>query len=270
METYKWRCAIPRIELVDVPLHDALDPYHFRFDNMPLQSLITRQEIINDAVDINKQIMTESIGTQGTLANRLTQSIKDDGSLRTTAIDDTLHSMEKHTDTVDFVRMTKSERDKLALIDDESNELTLRIEFNDAISSDDIAFVSGEVIIEDTSTVTWEVAAPNKLRANLGFPIAAAHQHFYDLKPVHVNTVTPDYLNYKVTTVSTVFVDGSLRIHVNGIRISEFENVFVPDAITDTQSLLKFTPTAASGTFVLSRAITDDDVIRIAFDTSFV
>ena len=270
METYKWRCILPRIELVDVPLHDALDPYHFRFDNLPLQAMIVRQGIINDAVDINKQIMTESIGTQGTLANRLAQSIEDDGSLKIAAINSALHSIEEHADTVTYVRMTKSERDKLALIDDESNELTLRIEFDDAITTDDIAFTSGEVIIEDTSTVTWEVAAPNKLRANLGFPIAAAHQHYYDLKPVHVNTVTPDYLNYKVTTVSTVFVSGSLRIHVNGIRISEFEEVFVPDAITDTQSLLKFTPTAASGTFVLSRAITDDDTIRIDFDTSFV
>jgi len=232
--------------------------------------MIVRQGIINDAVDINKQIMTESIGTQGTLANRLAQSIEDDGSLKIAAINSALHSIEEHADTVTYVRMTKSERDKLALIDDESNELTLRIEFDDAITTDDIAFTSGEVIIEDTSTVTWEVAAPNKLRANLGFPIAAAHQHYYDLKPVHVNTVTPDYLNYKVTTVSTVFVSGSLRIHVNGIRISEFEEVFVPDAITDTQSLLKFTPTAASGTFVLSRAITDDDTIRIDFDTSFV
>jgi hypothetical protein len=261
---------MPRIELVDVPLHDALDPYHFRFDNLPLQAMIVRQGIINDAVDINKQIMTESIGTQGTLANRLAQSIEDDGSLKIAAIDSALHSIEEHADTVTYVRMTKSERDKLALIDDESNELTLRIEFDDAITTDDIAFTSGEVIIEDTSTVTWEVAAPNKLRANLGFPIAAAHQHYYDLKPVHVNTVTPDYLNYKVTTVSTVFVSGSLRIHVNGIRISEFEEVFVPDAITDTQSLLEFTPTATSGTFVLSRAITDDDIIRIDFDTSFV
>lgn len=261
---------MPRIELVDVPLHDALDPYHFRFDNMPLYAMITRQEIINDAVDINKQIMTESIGTQGTLANRLAQSIQDNGSLKTVAIDDALHSIEAHTDNDDYVRMTKSERDKLALIDDEANELTLRIEFDDATSGDDVAFVSGEVIIEDTSTVMWEVAAPNKLRANLSFPVAAAHQHYYDVKPIHVNTVSPDYKNYKVTTVSTPFVDGSLRIYVNGIRISEFEEVFVPDAVTDTQTLLKFTSTAASGVFALSRAITDDDVIRIDFDTSFV
>tara|TARA_Y100000034_G_scaffold38278_3_gene47051 strand:- start:6797 stop:7582 length:786 start_codon:yes stop_codon:yes gene_type:complete len=261
---------MPRIQLVDVPLHDPLDPYHFRFDNMPLQALITRQEIINDAVDINKQIMTESIGTQGTLANRLAQSIADNGDLKTAAVDDAQHSIENHTDNSSFVRMTKSERDKLALVDDEANELTLRIEFDDAISSDDIAFNTGEVIIEDTSTVKWEVAAPNKLRANLGFPIAAAHQHFYDLKPVHQNTVSPDFKNYKVTTVSTAFVDGALRIYINGTRISEFEDVYVPDAITDTQSLIKFTPSASAGTFVLSKAITDDDVIRIDFDTSFV
>lgn len=261
---------MPRIQLIDVPLHDPLDPYHFRFDNLPLEAMVVRQGLINDAVDINNQIMTQSIGTQGTLANRLAQSIGNDGSLKTVAIDDALHSIESHTDNTSFVRMTKSERDKLALIDDESNELTLRIELNSAISSDDIAFVSGEVIIEDTSTVTWEVGAPNKLRANLGFPIAAAHQHFYDLKPVHQNTVTPNFKNYKTTTLNTVFMSGSLRIHVNGIRISEFEDIFVPDAITDTQSLLKFTPNAAAGTLVLSRAITDDDAIRIDFDTSFV
>lgn len=259
---------MPRIELVSVPLHDALDPYHFRFDNMPLEQLIVRQEIINDAVDINKDIMTESIGTQGTLSNRLSQSIEDDGSLKVAAVDDTLHSIEKHTDNASFVRMTASERDKLALIDDESNELTLRIELG-AGSLDDVLFTTGEVIFEDTSTITWEVSAPNKLRANMGFPIAAAHQHFYDLAPVHVSVPSPDYKNYKVTTVSTPFIDGSLRIYVNGTRLSQYEEVFVPDALTDSQALLQFTPTAAAGTFVLSRAITDDDVIRIDFDTSF-
>lgn len=261
---------MPRIELVDVPLHKPLDPYHFEFDNQPLEALIVRQQIINDAVDINKQIMTESIGTQGTLANRLAQSIEDDGSLKTQAVDDAMHSIESHQDTVDYVRMLASERDKLTLIQDEANDLTIRVELNANTSLDDISFVSGEIVIEDTSTVTWEVGAPNKLRANLAFPIAAAHQHFYDLMPIHQNNISPDYTNYKTTTVNTAFIEGSLRIHINGIRISEYEDIYVPDAVTDTQSLIRFTPDHDAGTFALSRAITDDDVIRIDFDTSFV
>jgi len=261
---------VPRIELIDVPLYDPLDPYHFEFDNLPLESLILRQELINDAVENNRKIMNDAIGTAGTVANRLNQSIEDNGDLKTSAIDDALHSIEYHTDSDDYVRMTSTERAKLALIDDESNLLTLRVELNESISSDDIVIDTGEVVLTDTATVSWEVTAPNKLKANLTFPAEAAHKHYYDLNPIHSNTTSPDYTNYKVTTSSTAFTEGSLRVYINGTRLSQYQSVYVPDAITDSQSLIKFTPNHSSGTFALSAAITEDDVIRIDFDTSFV
>ena len=89
--------------------------------------------------------------------------------------------------------------------------------------------------------------------------------------PAHQNTSTPDYTNYKTTTVATPFVDGSLRIFINGIRLPESSpGVFVPPSTgpSDTWTLTYFSSDSTAGTFALNRAITSDDIIRIDFDTT--
>jgi hypothetical protein len=259
---------MPRIELIDVPLYNATDPYHFEIDNVPLRNLIDRQELINLSLDNVLKELRDAIGTQGSLANRLNQSIEQDGSLKTVAIDDAEHSIEAHEDTVAFVRMLREESDKLTLISDEATDLTL--EFQNSPGAD-VDFSSGETRFRDSATITWSVTAPNLITANMAFPATAAHRHWYTQEPVHSDIVEPDFINYKVNASSSVIVEGSLRVVVNGVRINEDEAIYVPGPLVDDPwMLLSYTAVEASGTFQLSTAISDDDNIVIDYDIALV
>jgi hypothetical protein len=251
---------VPDIENIPVPLYDPLDVYHHITDNRPLRGLIERQEAINSTVDDNSEILRESVGTQGTLANRLAQSLEDDGSLKTSAIDAALHSIESHEDNDTYVRMLAAERDKLTLVSDDATALKILV--------DTTTFDDQTVEIIDSDTVTWSIEAPNKIKADLAFPASAAHAHFYDRTPVQV--AVDNFANWKTTSVSTPFVEDTLRVYINGIRISTTDSLYVPDFAgpPTTWTLTTFTPNAAAGTFALNREITEADIIRIDFDTS--
>src|SRR5476649_580731 len=101
---------MPDIDLIPEVLHQSLDPYHWYYDNLPLQNILDRISLVNYAVDNAEDILRKSVGTQGTLANRLAQSINDDGTLKTAAIDDALHNIESHSDNGTYVRMLLAER----------------------------------------------------------------------------------------------------------------------------------------------------------------
>ncbi|CAE7860328.1 unnamed protein product [Symbiodinium microadriaticum] len=254
---------MPRIELIDVPLFGPNDPIHWQTENIPLESLMTRQNLINMALDNVIEQIRDAIGTQNTIANRLNQSLDPDGSLKATAIDDAAHSIEEHTDSTNFVRMTAAQSAKLDLVSDEATDVALQV--TDGTST--IDFTSGVVKLQPSDTVTMSVTAPDILKFNLAFPASAAHQHFYGLDPVHANIVDPDYTNYQVNATPSPFVEGSLRVYVNGVRIFSDEAVYVPGSmVEDAWTLLSFTPDHAAGTFELSAALSDEDIIRIDFD----
>lgn len=265
---------MPRIELIPEVYYQPTQPYHHEYDNLPLRNIITRQTLINLAVDDNSEILRDSIGSTGTLAARLNKSLNADGSLRTTEVDAALHNIAEHTDgsttisgsPVNFVRMRETERDKLALIQDEANELNAQF----VTPSTTVLFETGTLEFEPSSTVTWSITSPNVIKANMAFSSDAAHQHNYDLVPVHSSIGSPDYTNYKTTSVSTAFVEGSLRVYINGIRLSETAGVYVPDSTgpDGTWTSTYYTPSASAGTFALNRAITASDVIRIDFDVA--
>ena len=228
---------------------------------------MSRQELINNAVDNVVEDMRNAIGTQGSVSNRLSQSINPDGSLKAAAIDAALHSMDDHADSTNYVRMTKAESDKLTLITAEATDITLQVD--DGTSQ--VNLTSGEVIFQSSTSIDVELESPNIVKFNLGFDTAAAHQHHYGLTPVHATLVTPDYINYKVNSIPSVFVSGSLRVFINGVRIFSDEEVYVPGPMVDDPwTLLEFTPVPASGTFTLSAAISDEDIIRIDFDLLLV
>ena len=254
---------MPRIELISVPLHNPNDPYHFEFDNLPLKALKTRQELINGSLDNLISQMRDAIGTQNTVANRLNQSINPNGSLRSEAIDEALHSIEEHEDTDDYVRMTKLESDKLELVAPGATDITLL--------ADSVELDSGEIAFESSTSISVDVESPNIIRWNLAFDPTSMHQHFYSLIPVDDNITTPDYINYKVNSISSAFISGSLRVFINGIRLFSDQEVYAPGALVDDPwTLLQFTPNAPAGTFALSSAISNEDIIRIDFDISFV
>lgn len=271
---------MPEISLIPEVLHDSSHPYHFTFDNLPLKNIIARIDLVNAQVDLNADILRNGVGTAGTLSNRLNQSLEASGALRTVAVDNSLHNIAFHADgqitvsgvPVDFVRMQKSERDKLTLVDDQANALDVEVE---GVSTTTL-FTNGTVRIKPSSTITWTIEAPDVIKASTVFPVAAAHNHFYDLLPAHVTPSSPNFINYKTTSVSTPFIAGSLRVWVNGILLSAAESVYVPSAGGfDSATLTTIaSQSATGGTFSLNRALAGPspgpaDVVRIAFDTVF-
>lgn len=259
---------MPRIELIPEVYYNPQDPYHWEVDNLPLKNIIQRQNLINLATDNIIEQIRDAIGTQGSISNRLNQSINNDGTLKTAAIDAALHSIEDHQDTANYVRMTKSQSDKLNLISDEATNLSIQI---DTDGTNSVLFDGGIVEIQASNSVTPIITAPNILTFELGFPVAAAHQHYYGSTPVSVDQISPDYTNYQVDSNSSVFIDGSLRVFVNGVRIFSDVEVYVPGSLADDPwTLLSFTPDSVDGTFSMSSALSEDDIIKIDYDISFV
>lgn len=258
---------MPQIELVPVPLYQALNPYHVDYDNLPLKALMTRMQMINSAVDINANILRNSIGTQGTLDNRLNQSIGLDGSLKQQAVDDAEHHIGSHTDGpvggIEYVRMLLDERHKLNLIADEATNLVLQFDTPSQITSFDV----GVVDFVNSSGITWSTSSPNKVQANLTFPLSAAHKHYYNIAPQYVSAL--DFKNYKNGYPN--YMLGSLRVKINGVEIYEDCEVYTPGHLVSTLWMLNgFTGNKNTGQFVLTNAITSLDVIRVDFDVSLV
>jgi hypothetical protein len=259
---------MPRIELIPEVLYGPLDPIHWEIDNLPLKAILRRQNLINLALDNVIEQMRDAIGTQGSLANRLNQSINADGSLKTEAIDEAQHSIEEHTDSDLYVRMTREESEKLATISDEATDIRFQI-YTDETSF--VEFDEGILNIQPSTTITPSFESPNIVKFNMAFPTEAAHQHFYNLVPVAENLITPDYMNYLVTSIATPFIEDSLRVYVNGVRIYSDVEVYVPGAmVDDAWTLLSFTPDHINGSFELSSALSSEDVIRIDFDTALL
>lgn len=258
---------MPRIELISVPLFGPDDPYHYHFDNLPLKNLMRRQNLINSTVDDLRDQTIDAIGTQGTIANRLNQSINADGSLKAEAIDESLHSIEEHTDTDNYVRMLRSESDKLTLIADEATDFSVSIQTDDA--GDEVTpFSAGVLRFQPSSSISWEVVGSDIVKAHLGFPVESAHLHHYDATPILTEVSTEYLVN---NTVSPTFVEGSLRVYVNGLRLTASESIYVPGAVTDDPwTLLTYTPDADNGKFTLSAALDEDEIIRIDYDTAYV
>jgi hypothetical protein len=257
---------VPQIDLIPEVTYGPLDPYHYLFDNMPLKNILTRISLVNDAVDIATDILRASVGTQGSLDARLNVSLNPNGTIKTAAVDTSLHNIGYHADgvgpdSIEYVRMKKDESDKLVQIADGATNLKFQI---DTISTT-VLFDTGIVEIENTPGISWTVSGGNIVKANLGFPVASAHKHNYDVEPA-----SSDYLNYQNSTVATPCVAGTLRVYVNGYRLTTSDTFLVPIGTTPTPTLLSFTPNETAGTFVLSTAISSADIIRVDFDTAFI
>lgn len=258
---------MPQIDLVPVPLYQALQPYHVDYDNLPLKALISRMQLINSAVDINADILRNSVGTQGTLDNRLNQSLGADGSLKKQAIDDANHSIGAHEDGlfggIDYVRMLLAERQKLSLIADSATNIVMEFQTPSNITT----FGDGPVEFIPSTGITWSTSPPNKVQANLTFPVNAAHKHYYNIVPQYDGL--PDFKHYK--TGYPNFIAGSLRVAINGVRIFDDDEVYVPGALVSSPwTLNKFSGDESTGQFVLDAAITAQDVIRVDFDVSLI
>jgi hypothetical protein len=255
---------MPRIDLIPEVLYDAEHVYHHHMDNLPLKNINARTQMINTAVDQQAEILRDSKGNQSDLASRLDESLESDGSIKTAAVDDTLHNIGSHTDGeyegVSYVRMTESERDKLELIADEATNISVLV--------GSTTIESGLITIEDSTTIEVELVAPRTIKFNSSFGTNSLRLHYYDIEPAPAEE-DPDYITFLTNISATPFAEGSLRVFVNGIRLSESASVLVygPDGPSEDWVALTYVPTAEDGAFELSRAIDEDDIIRIDFDT---
>lgn len=226
--------------------YQPLDPYHHIADNGPIIDLENNISRVNDVVEVHDEIITSAIGTQGTLANRLNQSLNDDGSLKTTAVDNADHSIASHTDGNGFVRMTDSERDKLGNITTDATNLKIEVD----CPSTTVLYDNGTLVLKGSDSINWRTDSGG-VYADVTFPLTSRHRHYYDVKPTPVNSLTPDYQTYYTTSVATPYAVGSLRVYVNGIRISHEDNDISPPPDS------KF-PRISSGTSWVSLNYTED------------
>lgn len=269
---------MPDINKITEVLYDGNQPYHVHYDNLPLKNILTRIDLVNAQVDINTNILRGCAGTVGTLSNRLSASIQDNGKLKSSSVDESLHNIGSHSDGIydgiEYVRMTKAERDKLELIQSESNKIEIEVE--DSISSDTqvdhVMIYNGYVKLKSSDSIAFQFVAPDIIKAHSKFTLAAAHIHHYDLEPAHIIAGSPDYINYKTTSVNTAFREGSLRVYVNGFKLNSSSEVKVltgdmnPLVLENWKSLYISSQSPDLGLFSLNAAITSSDVILINFD----
>jgi hypothetical protein len=255
---------MPRIELIPEVLYKPLDPIHWEIDNLPLKSILRRQSLINFSLDNVIDQIQDAIGTQGTISNRLNQSINPNGSLKAESIDNSMHSIEYHTDTDLYVKMTRQESEKLFNISNGATNTKFEI-YTDEMSS--FEFDNGTLRIKPSETIGLIFESPDTIRFNLNFPTESVHRHFYGIDPVNQDQINPDYTNYFVNSVATPFIDGSLRVYVNGVRIYSDAQVYVPGSlINDSWTLLSFDADPENGSFELSSALSSEDILKIDFD----
>jgi hypothetical protein len=272
---------MPEINKITDVLYDGNQPYHVHYDNLPLKNILTRIDLVNAQVDINSEILRGSCGSVGTLSNRLSVSLQDDGKLIQSSVDNSLHNIGAHSDGeydgVNYVRMTKSERDKLELIESESNYIELEIQ--DTISSkvvtDHISITNGLIKLRSSDSIGLKFTAPNFVSFHSIYSPETAHIHNYEITPAHQTPRLPDYKNFITTSLNTSFKEGTLKVYVNGIRLNSKSGskVLVGDDPTVSESWVDLyvkSQDKNTGEFSLNTAISANDVIFIDFDQKLV
>ena len=243
-------------------------PYHYHYDNLPLRQILLRQDMINTAVDANTQILEAAKGNMADVGARLNVSLNADGTFKSSAVP--VHSIDLVLDTgvtsVDtsfsYVKMTTVERAKLQTIN--SNATALQLSFPS--TPIDIIFTNTLVKINDSSTITWAVAADSS-----GNGVASAHLDT-PIPVVQYYNVAPSTLNYQdyIIGVSPI-VPNSLRVYINGTRIFNDASVNVPkptisSCTTSCWSPMFYINNDTAGTFQLNTILSSSYIVRIDFN----
>jgi hypothetical protein len=251
---------MPNINSILPVLYDGNQPYHVEFDNLPLKNILLRIDLVNSQVDINTDIIRSSAGNCGTLSNRLSVSIDDDGKIKTASVDQSVHSIGAHNDGVyngiEYVRMTKSERDKLSLVQSEANKLNIEVE--DTISFDVADYVlieNGLVKLESSDTIAFQFVAPSTIKAHSLYSLETAHVHVYGLE-LGPNSDDEECEKYKTPVP---YKPGSLRVYINGFRLSsEPQKILIgedPSVGSSWQSLYIRNQNPSTGDFEINSCI---------------
>jgi len=243
-------------------------PYHYHYDNLPLKQILLRQDMINAAVDANSQILENAKGTAGDLAARLNKSLLPDGSLKgvaipTHSIDLVLDSGAVSVDTSQtYVKMTTLERAKLAGVSSNATALEMRF----GATPVDVIFRNESVKFSNSSTITWLISSDsthtnNSVTAHLATPVPQ----------VQVYGVTPNTTDYRNYSIGQAVVPNSLRVFVNGIRLTSDTTVCVPNRFISSCTTacwdnFSYVPIDSAGTFQLNAPLTSTHVVRVDYN----
>jgi hypothetical protein len=203
----------------------------------------------------------------------------------TSAIDQALHSIAEHedgsknvdsfqlqdyvdlgfpelTNPIEFVKMLKAERDKLSGISNAATDFTVSIESNGV----EVLYESGNLEMLESDTIKWEIVGPNQARPVLGFSVEYAHRHYYNQIPNSIpNEENIDYKKFEASPYP--FIEGSLRVYVNGVRLNDEFSVYHPNLNPLAPwKLNTYIPNHTNGTFELDVALTEYDIIQVDFD----
>jgi len=262
---------MPNINNIPVPSYEAYQPYHWVYDNLPIAALIKRQDVLNDAVDFNTNILEGAIGSRVDLSARLDQSLTENGDLKTSAVDFSLHNIGYHQDGiydgVEYVRMQLAERQKLAQITDGANYFAIQI--NVPAISNGVFFGDGILELNDSDSLKWRFSEPNNLTADLKYPLESAHLHYYAVTPKPAN-IQSDYRHY-TTGIDKPIMNDTLRVYINGVQIFPDFIVHVPPADPNSKAdwqKNKFFLNEDLISFRLLNSISPYDIIKIDFDVS--
>lgn len=265
---------MPQLNTIPEVLYEPNQPYHYLYDNIPLRNILARISLVNIQVDRNVAMLLGTAGSTGSLASRLNISLNDDGSLVSEAIDDAEHSIAHHVDGekdgVEYVRMRADERAKLVLIDSGANNMKVRV--------DDTLFEEGELIFQNSPTISFSFENPNIVKAHSAFPTDSAHRHHYGMMPAHVisagsssSSAGPDWRSFMTTSLSTPYMEGSLRVYINGVRIGQGTYVPIFTTSSTPSSWMIFSVSEEDhelGTFSLNSSVPQpNNSIMIDFDT---
>jgi len=265
---------MPNIDSIPEVLYEPNQPYHYYYDNLPLRNILTRIGLVNIQVDTTADLVRGAAGTAGSIDARLNASLEGDGSLKPAAVDGTVHGIGHHTDGdgpdgVAYVRMKEEERAKLFHVQSEANRLVVEVEDTYPTVGDTVTLSDGVVRLRGSSSIFLDFQAPDVVRFHSAFPPDTAHRHHYGLSPAHSIPSAPNYKNFLVTSLGTPYMEGTLRVYVNGTRLYS-DPVPVPNSDAS-----EFVPTSvasespADGTFSLNRVLSEDDVVKVDFDESF-
>ena len=279
---------MPDINNIEIPLYQPNQPYHYSYDNLPFDSIKSREDLINTVVETNNTALANAAGTAGTLDTRLDQSLQENGNLLASAIDTSLHNIGAHVDgsyevsdsqlstyqvsyplvenPVPFVRMLQAERDKLTSVANGATDIT--IDF--ATLTGNTSITSGVVTFQSSTTINWYVDSGTKyVQAEVSNTYSNPHKHYDNVIPTS-KYLTPDYKNYN-TGITSAFTPESLKVYINGVRIFPVVSVYYPSySDAPTLQLNSFTEYGSGLGFELLNPITENDIIFIDFEVSLV
>ena len=259
---------MPQINKIDVPRHRPQDPYHHTYDNIPADALSRRINLVNNSVDANTSSIVSASGTTGSLNNRISKSLHNNGELKKEAVENTAHSVGSHADDVwddpadyqiwqasrkaPFVRMTKDESEKLAKIQNEANRLIVLLD----TSKDQTQTInSGSLHLGKSGDIEWIVESDGKVNAILRQDVIRRITH-------HVPSLNASKDAFSVDGIVPVDLFAHVKVFVNGTQLFPESPIPIPTT-EQTSGVRLLTYDRNNGYFTLSNALLSTDVVWI-------